>query len=125
MRRQIERLLCVLIAVLATGVVYGGVSSGRPMAFVFLLLLIPTWMASRAARYSEGVHFFLPIPLLIGSIFAGVGLLQELGYGRLIDEPVLPISAMRLSFFVLALVANMIAFGLCATVDDDHSHDRQ
>ncbi len=80
-------------------------------------------MSTRAARYSEGVHFFLPIPLLIGSIFAGVGLLQELGYGRMIDEPVLAISLPRFSFFVLALVANMIAFGLCATVDDDHSYD--
>jgi di/tricarboxylate transporter len=91
-----------------------------------MLAAIPAGLMMLATAYTErlsqSAQLVWPVLLLPGASFAFIGLLQTLGYGRAVGEPIADFVLARNVFFGFGLLLHLAAFALLATESRASDH---
>ncbi len=79
------------------------------------------WFAANAERVRQSTQLVLPVLLLPGALMCFIGVMQALGYGQMVDEPMAAHRSLRVGFFGVGLALHFAAFWLLA--DESRASD--
>jgi hypothetical protein len=120
--KQQQKWFTALTALWVLAALVIAVIAARAMVLAIVPIAAALWYAVNANRVTQSTQLVLPVLLLPGALMCFVGVMQAVGYGRMIDEPAVSHVLARVAFFSFGLLLHFAAFWLLANESRASDH---